>query len=396
MRVTHRTLQDQWLQDVQNRLGSMDRLNKQIGSGVRVAKPADDPSGAGRIVRLQEVVARNEQYLKNIEEALLVHQASESALDQIRQQVVRARSLAVEGANAASVAISGGFAALADEVAGIRSGVLQMALGRNEGKFLFSGTMDDTPPFEGQGSPYRGDANFLRVNMGNGQAVAVNVPGDRAFRETLVKGTVVLAGGLDLTASPLRFQVSDGISPAVNVTLAGTYARPQDLVDDLNGQLQSGGLNVAASLGADGTLSLSIADSMGGGEITIEEGSGDLEGVLGTAAGTKNVFAVLDDLEAALRSEDSGAVSRLLDRLDRALDGLADQRGQLGARGRNLEFARDRLQASNVTSETLKSQIEGVDLPRAVTQLSAEEQAYQTALAAGARIFNVSILDFLR
>ena len=41
----------------------------ELGSGVRVVKPADDPSAAGRIVRLDEAVARNDQYLKNIDEA---------------------------------------------------------------------------------------------------------------------------------------------------------------------------------------------------------------------------------------------------------------------------------------------------------------------------------------
>ena len=59
-------------------------------------------------------------------------------------------------------------------------------------------------------------------------------------------------------------------------------------------------------------------------------------------------------------------------------------------------MARQRLEAANLTGETLRADIEGVDAAEAVTRLSAEEQAYQTALAAGARLFNISILDFLR
>ena len=46
--------------------------------------------------------------------------------------------------------------------------------------------------------------------------------------------------------------------------------------------------------------------------------------------------------------------------------------------------------------ESLKAQIAGVDAPEVITKLTAEGQAYQTALAAGARILNVSILDYLR
>jgi flagellar hook-associated protein 3 FlgL len=404
MRVTQRGIRDQWLEDIQRRLDTMDQMNRQIGSGVRVNKPADDPSGASRIVRIEEVVARNEQYLKNIDGALSVQRATESALDQMNQLLVVAKSLAVEGANTASVAVGGSFAALADEVSGIKTGILQIALSKHEGKYLFSGTSDETAPFGEDGGTYQGDSNFLRVNMGNGQTVAVNLPGDRAFRETQVRGSQPLPTTLDLS-KPLTFQIADGIAAPVTVTVPdpgrtgpplADAVPPSQVAADLNTQFRSAGLNLSAGIEADGSLSISIADTQQGGEITIQEGTGDLRATLGISAGTKNVFGLLDDLEAALRSQDSAAVSSLLNRLDRALDDLVGQRGQLGARGRNLEFAQDRLQTSNVTHETLRENIEGVDLPKAVTRLSAEEQAYQTALAAGARIFNVSILDFLR
>ena len=82
--------------------------------------------------------------------------------------------------------------------------------------------------------------------------------------------------------------------------------------------------------------------------------------------------------------------------MKRTIDALVSQRGLVGARARNLEFSKERVQAHNLTSEALKAEIEGVDVPRTVMRISSEEQAYQTALAAGARIFNISIIDFLR
>ena len=65
---------------------------------------------------LDEVVARNEQYLKNIDEAVARNQATDASLDQVYQHLVQAKSLAVEGANDASVPLSGSFQALADVV----------------------------------------------------------------------------------------------------------------------------------------------------------------------------------------------------------------------------------------------------------------------------------------
>ncbi len=402
MRVTQQTIQDTWVRNLQGRLGSMDQLNRQIGSGVRIEKPADDPSGAARVVRIEEVVARNEQYLKNINEALSQHRATESALEQAYQNLTRAKGLAVEGANDASVPLTGSFAALADEVRGIRDGVLQLALSKHQDKYLFTGTAGEVAPFADGGGAYRGDSNRLRVNIGNGQSVAVNLPGDLAFREIEARSAAPLPATVTL-GGDLSFQASDGtVRVTVNLPadrdgdgVADAYTR-QELADALGAAFRGAGANLQARVNDDGTLSIALADTLAGGELTLTDLSGNLESSLGLSPGTKNVFGLLDDLAAALEAQDAGGVSRLLGRLDRALDDLVTQRGLMGTRSRNLEFARDRLEAHNLTNQTLKSEIEGVDLPRAVVKLSAEEQAYQTALAAGARIFNVSILDFLR
>ena len=403
MRVTQRTLEDHWVSNLQNRLQTMDQLNRQIGSGVRVQKPADDPSGASRLVRIEEVVARNEQYLKNIEESLAVNRSTDSALGQVYQHVVRAKSLAVEGSNDASVPLAGGFSALADEVAGIKAGVLQLALSRYQEKYLFSGTAGEKPPFGIDGGPYQGDSNRLRVNTGNAQTVPVNLPGDFAFRESKAASGAPLPDSITI-ATPLRFVASDGTVdvavtlPPAPATAPVTYAADA-LVAAIEQQLSDAGANLEARREPDGTLAIAIADTLRGGEITLSDDAsspGALGAVLGVRLGTQNIFGVLDDLNAALESQDTRQVEKMLGRIDRALDSLASERGLVGARARNLEFARDRLQAYNATSETLKADIEGVDLPKAVMRISGEEQAYQTALAAGARIFNVSIIDFLR
>jgi flagellar hook-associated protein 3 FlgL len=86
----------------------------------------------------------------------------------------------------------------------------------------------------------------------------------------------------------------------------------------------------------------------------------------------------------------------MLGRIDRLNNNTVNQRGQYGSRARNLQFTRDRLEEYNLTSETLKEQVEGIDLPETVMKMSAQEQAYQAALASGSRIFNISILNYLR
>ena len=397
MRVTQRNIQDSWIQNIQNRLNSLNTVNQQIGTGKRVELPSDDPSGANQIVRIEDVVARNQQYLRNIDEAISVQGMAESAMGQVADRLVRARGLAVEGASDGSNSTSGALGAMGAEVDGIIGSVLQLAGSTYRGEYLFSGTAGETIPYEDGQYSYQGDSNLLRVNTGTGQTVAVNLPGDLAFRETEARSEQPLADPLTLAAD-LTFSASDGTLTS-NVTLpaaGGPYA-PADVATVINAQFQDDGVNLEARVNADGTLSIAIADTQAGGEITLTDGpDGGLADVLSIPPGTKNVFTALSDLKAAFESQDVSEVGKQLGRLDRLLDAVTSQRGQLGSRTRNLGFARDRLENYNVTSQTLKESIEGVDLPQAVMRLTAEEQAYQTSLAAGARIFNISIIDFLR
>ncbi|GAB4263467.1 MAG: flagellar hook-associated protein FlgL [Deferrisomatales bacterium] len=402
MRITQQSLHNTWNRDVQARLQEIDRLNRQIGSGVRVQKPADDPTGASRIVRIQEVAARTDQYLRNIDEALAVNRATDAALEQVHTQLVRAKQLALEGSSEATMTEAGSFSALAGEVAGIRDAVVQLAGSVYQEKYLFAGTSGAGAPFAETGGAYRGDSNTLRVNVGEEQSVPVNLPGDIAFRETRVRSAQALPDGLTLDRD-LVFDVSDGTT-TVTVTLLqdrdldavpDTYA-PLTVASEIDRQLQAAGLNAEARVASDGTLELVVADTAQGGELTVTDPSGDLEGILGVAPGTKNVVELLADLEAAFLSGSTQEVHGLLGRIDRALDDLVTQRGLVGSRARNLEYARTRLEANKLAYEALRGEIETVDLTEAVMKVSAEQQAYQAALASGARVFGVSILDFLR
>jgi flagellar hook-associated protein 3 FlgL len=195
-------------------------------------------------------------------------------------------------------------------------------------------------------------------------------------------------------ASPLTFTVSDGLGVNTTINLSGSYDATT-LKTAVNTALTASGANLNADV-VDGSLVFRFKDSEKGGEMSFSQTTGDLKATLGISQGVKNVFGLLSDVEAAMKSQDVKEVSTLLGRIDKFNDALAGVRGQMGSRAKNLEFARDRTQQSTVNSTTLKETVEGIDLPETVTRLSAQQQAYQTALAAGSRIFNISILDYLR
>jgi flagellar hook-associated protein 3 FlgL len=397
IRTTANMIRERWMGNIQTRLSSLDKYNNQIGSGKKVEKPADDPTGANRIVRIDEVLSRNDQYMANISEALHINSTAESVMDQVFSRMTRVKSLAIEGSNEASRL--GGFEAFAEEIRGIKESVIDLVQTQVEGKYIFNGTAGEVKPYSDTGGAYRGDANMLNINLGNGQMLPLNMTGDRAFRETDVRslGALFTSANPTITipaATPLTFMVSDGMGVDTTITLSGAYDETT-LTDAINTELTATGANIFSTT-VDGELSFRFVNDTEGGEMEFTQISGDLEGDLGITEGVKNIFGVLDDLTVALDSNDLDRVSRMLGRIDRVNNNTVNQRGQYGSRARNLQFTQERLEEYNLTSQTLKEQVEGIDLPEVVMKLTAQEQAYQAALASGARIFQISILNYLR
>ncbi|MCL6498595.1 MAG: flagellar hook-associated protein FlgL [Firmicutes bacterium] len=101
-------------------------------------------------------------------------------------------------------------------------------------------------------------------------------------------------------------------------------------------------------------------------------------------------------LEAALESADHDGVRASLAQLDAALDGLLTAQAELGARASRAETVQARLGEFEVQLRELLSVREDADIAEVVMNLRLQENAYQAALAAGARLIQPSLVDFLR
>ena len=123
--------------------------------------------------------------------------------------------------------------------------------------------------------------------------------------------------------------------------------------------------------------------------------------VRGTEAFGKNddesqLFTVLSDISAGLRTGDRDAMTSGLNRLDKAGDLLKNTLSDVGARYNRLtqmkQSAEDRLLA--VTAQL--SDVEDIDLPKTIMEMQLQQTSYQAALAASAKVIQPSLIDFLR
>lgn len=108
------------------------------------------------------------------------------------------------------------------------------------------------------------------------------------------------------------------------------------------------------------------------------------------------IFKVLFDLRDRLNSNDSAGLQTSISDLQLETDSLLGYRVQVGARTNHFETLQSMLldQETKLT-ENLKN-IEGADMARLSIEYSQQQLTYEAALAAGSKMLQTSLLDFLR
>jgi flagellar hook-associated protein 3 FlgL len=109
------------------------------------------------------------------------------------------------------------------------------------------------------------------------------------------------------------------------------------------------------------------------------------------------LFKVLQDISGGLMEDpEAPPLAETLDRLDAAATALRNAQSSVGARYNQLTDMQ--LAADNrvVNLAQQLSDVEDIDLPKTITDLTLQQTAYQAALAASAKVVQPSLLDFLR
>ncbi|MEH6940751.1 flagellar hook-associated protein FlgL [Bacillus sp. JJ722] len=114
--------------------------------------------------------------------------------------------------------------------------------------------------------------------------------------------------------------------------------------------------------------------------------------------GTSTSNGVLSDLIDTLNDETSTSddINAFLGKLDEQIDNLLKERASIGARQNRVELMEDRLDSQEVFSTRILSDNEDIDLERTIIDLTSQESVHRAAMAAGAKIIQPTLMDFLR
>jgi flagellar hook-associated protein 3 FlgL len=154
------------------------RLQAQIGSGLRIQLPSDDPVAAARLLRIQREESSLSQYNNNIGKVSDNLRIQEAHLQSSSDAVLSVRDLllwASTGSNSGE-----DLSAIASQLSSLEDSLVSFFNAKDEsGNYLFSGTLSDSPavsfdPLTGQYTMTGNDEQRQAV-VGNGVLIGDNV-----------------------------------------------------------------------------------------------------------------------------------------------------------------------------------------------------------------------------
>ncbi len=147
-------------------------------SGHRVEKPSDDPIRAQRLAKAERAMSRSDRFRANGSRNMLYHQVVETTVQSVVDALSDLSNLANAHANDTMTASERMAAAGAAE--GLLDSLKSYGNAKFNGRFLFSGRLQDQPAFDANGV-FQGDAVGRKLEISEGVLVKGDVTGPEVF-----------------------------------------------------------------------------------------------------------------------------------------------------------------------------------------------------------------------
>ena len=118
-------------------------------------------------------------------------------------------------------------------------------------------------------------------------------------------------------------------------------------------------------------------------------------GITAAATPFADLIGAMGQARAANAGNDTAGLQAAMDRLDKAIDGLAQMRGQIGVTSDRLQRIGDQHAASAGYLDDVVSRIEDTDVPTAMTQLAQDQAMLQASYTITGRLAGLSLAEYL-
>lgn len=309
----------------------LQELRNQGATGLKFNKSSDDPGAIRPVLNTRTDIQETKRYLETMGNSGDKMASTDSHLSHVENILVRTKEIAINAVN--SSLNQKDLNTLADEVGQLRNELLATSNAVVDGKYIFAGFQENTPPFVENKNynaadyrpndvdtwpyHYQGDNNPTRLEITSHEFLEVNLTGNEVFM---------------------------GIS---NETATTDYTN----------------LNVPA-------------------------GSIDLFSVL-----TRTEEAIragnVDDVAGA-----GGSISAQIEKLEVAANQNRGHRSTLGNRATRVEAAMSQQKDAQIDLEQILSRYQDADIIQTYNDIIQKETAFQSALNITGRVSQISILDY--
>ncbi len=171
MRITQQMVASDMIASLSLNYQTIDTLGKELASGKSLIAPSDNPAAVSSAINLQASLTTNAQYQTTTTTAQNWLETTSSSLQQLSQVAIRARTLAVQGADDTNTAQD--RTQMATEVTQLMQQVTQIGNTTYAGSSIFAGTAVTTTPFNAIGG-YQGDSGKITHEIAPGYTMQVN------------------------------------------------------------------------------------------------------------------------------------------------------------------------------------------------------------------------------
>ncbi len=372
-------------------------LMEKLSTQKEVNRPSDDPLGTGRILDYRSSRKYIEQCNENIDTARSWLTVTESNLTSVYDILVQVKELALAQGSDTASAQTRQIAATSLE--NLIDQVRSLANARFGDRYLFGGTRTDTEPFAENAAPARVDDPVAGTANGFDGAAAAGGTYTGSANGTFV--VRILSGGA-FGAATCELSPDGGKTWGSESTVPGTGVIP--LGDGVEMTLTAGTAELAAGdvftvrayaeghyNGNGDALALEV-----GKDVILEYGVSGEELFTGQgASGGTDVFAMLEDLLAALEGDDAAGIRDQLGSIDDAIGSVNRYTAKCGTRSNSLDVLEKGNDDLDLRMTALASEIEDVDVTEVITDFKMKEIALQASYEMANRMGSLSILNYL-
>jgi flagellar hook-associated protein 3 FlgL len=380
---------------------SLFAIQQQLSSGKRINVPSDDPLGAAQLSVIKDQASQNTVFSKAINAAQGNIQTSSAAVGAALGHLQNAFQLAVQARNGSYGASD--LKNLGASLDGILSDLVQTANAQDgAGNFLFSGSKNQTQPFQFSGAKYvyQGDQTVGFVRTSAASLSQTSWTGLSLFAGALTGDGVVDATanaantGNGIVSQTIQSSPSayNGDQYSVAFTLSGTQLQAT-VTDATTATVVAGPSNFTAGqpLSFSG-VSLTINGSpQAGDSFTVDK------------AQRFNVLDVLTTLADTLSHSGSYTKSQIQNTLAQSqrlistsLTNMTSESAMMGSELNSLTTQKTSIEDKGLSIEASRSSLEDVDFAKAINDFTAQKTALTASLQSFASISGLSLFNFLK